>query len=99
MVVRRRLAAFEELLFFLFFVHFHRIHGVHRLHLFQLLWGDFRKMTDEVNELPVVSVVMPSGIAPRRHSGEANAVLDDGEQLTVAQILRALTAHVRRLWI
>src|ERR1700681_3784127 len=56
-------------------------------------------MADEMDELPVVLVLVACGIAPRRHPGETDAVPDDGEQLAIGEVLRASLAHVGRLWV
>src|SRR4029077_15896780 len=88
------LVTFEKLLLLLFFFHFRRIDRIPGLHLLEFLGRDLRKMADEVDQLPVVLVIVARGIAPRRHPGETNAVPDDGEQLSICQILRASLSHV-----
>src|SRR6266849_3351062 len=54
-------------------------------------------MTDEVNQLPVVGVVMTGWITPRRHAGQTYAVLDDRKRFPIGEILRPGPAHVGRL--
>src|SRR5262249_803637 len=90
-----RRTALHEFLFPLPLLHVRGAHRIHRLHLLDLGGRDFRQIADEVDELPRVGVVASRRIAPRRHARQANAVLDDCEQLAVGQILRARRAHVR----
>jgi hypothetical protein len=51
-------------------------------------------VADEANQVP--GVLLAVRLAERGHAGEADAVLDDVEQLAVAQQLRALGAQVGR---
>lgn len=47
---------------------------------------------DEEHQLPILLIVA----APSRHPGEANSILDDVEQLAVAEGLGRFAPHVRR---
>jgi len=50
-------------------------------------------MPYEHDELPAILVFLLR--APRRHSGQPNAIVDDVVDLSVGQILRLWQAHVR----
>src|ERR1700730_16600265 len=67
--------------------------AIQSFHLFELLRREFRKMPYEVHQLPRVFVF----VRPRRHPGEADSILDDGEEFAVAEPLRGTAAHIRRL--
>ncbi len=54
-------------------------------------------MPDEQDQFPAV-VVLYLG-APRRHSGEPNAIVDDVVDLSVREVLRRGQTHVRRFRI
>src|SRR5260221_6705385 len=49
-------------------------------------------MTYEQDELPVFLVVA----APAGHAGEADAVLDDVEELAIGELLSSCQSHIRR---
>src|SRR5262249_18239944 len=69
---------------------------IQRLHLGALGVAQARKVTDEVDQLPGGLRVVGPLLAPRRHAGEAHAVLDDVEELAVGERLRLRGAQVGR---
>src|SRR5882762_9015080 len=60
-------------------------------HQLELLFRELRQAPDEQDELPVVLVFA----APAGHAGEADAVLDDGKELAIGELLRFSLSHVR----
>src|SRR4051794_38840608 len=87
--------SFEKSLFFLFFLPFCRTLRVQSLHLFTLLELHVRQVPDEVNEFPRVPFIV-IGRAPSWHSSKADSVLDNVEQLAIAEVLSRRSSHVRR---
>jgi len=57
------------------------------------------KASNEEGKLPTVLVLLPVGVSLPGHSGEADAILDDGMNLTIREILRRGLAQVRGAWI
>src|SRR5262245_37552750 len=62
------------------------------VHELPLLRGQLREVSDEQHQLPVLVVVA----APTGHAGEADAVPDGVEQLSVGQRLRLPRAQIGR---
>src|SRR5437879_3717044 len=76
--------------------------GVALLHLRQFLVGDFRQLPDEHHEPPLIlfsMVAIETTTTPSRHAGEADAILDDREQLAIGEGLRPRLPQARQLWI
>src|SRR5438477_13166025 len=88
------LQKFFVLLLFLTFVRTDWIHPAHRI---ELLRRNVRQMADEQHQLPVVDLFVLA--APGWHSGHANTILDDVEDLAVGEPLALRTAHIGRFWI
>src|SRR5207253_4574721 len=78
-----------------FLLHIVGTDAIRSFHLFELLGREIRKMPNELNEFPCVVIL----VLPGRHSGEANAIPDDGEQFAVTESLRGSLSHVRRVRI
>ena len=68
---------------FLFFPDLCRRLRIQRVHARNLLLGHLRETPDEVDEPPALPLSFGGTISPGRHTGEANAMLDDGEQFAV----------------
>src|ERR1700722_8118838 len=70
------LTSIQELFLVLFFLQFFGTLWIQRLHLLQLLRSKLCQMAYESDQLPRVPLIV-AGSAPRGHSGQPNAVLDD----------------------
>src|SRR6266851_2195861 len=94
-----RLVALEELLVVLHLAPLLRALRVEAFHLQLLLWGELREVADERDQVPARALALLAAVSPGGHPGEANAVLDDVEQLTVRELLRLGQPQIRRPWI
>src|SRR5258708_34611153 len=101
MMMRRFLLhrmALQEVILFLFFFEIFRAFGVVAFHLHALLAAKLRQMTKESHQLP--TVLLRSGSAAKRgHPGETYSIFDNPEKFAVPELLRFLSAQVRRLGI
>src|SRR5258707_2880081 len=101
MMMRRFLLhrmALQEVILFLFFFEIFRAFGVVAFHLHALFVPKLRQMTKEAHQLP--TVLLRSGRAAKRgHPRETYSIFDDPEKFAVRELLRFLSAQVRRLGI
>src|SRR6266403_1536396 len=88
----------KKLVFFLLFHAVARALGIVLLHLYALLDRKLRQVPNEACQLPAILFrTVPA--AKCRHAREANAVLDNPENLAIRQLLCLRPPQVRRLWI
>src|SRR4051812_12785628 len=80
-------ATLEGLLVFLHLAPFRHAPRVHVLHLQLLLAREPRQVADEGDELPGLVLAVLASVAPARHARHPHAVLDDVEELAVAELL------------
>src|SRR5690349_1783070 len=71
--------------------------GIISLHVLQFLRRELGQVTDEMDEFPAVFVLLWLALAPSRHGGKADAVVNDEKQFTVGHGLRVGATQVRRL--
>jgi hypothetical protein len=90
----------QESLDFFFFLPVGWTYGNHSFHPVQLFSGHGREMADEVNEFPAILVVTFDGlVAEPGHPREPNAIVDDVEELTIAEVLGLRLSHIGRFRI
>src|SRR6185436_6224980 len=73
--------------------------GVVALHVLQFIRRKLGKVADEMDEFPAVLVFCRVALAPGRHGGKADAVVNDEKQFAVGHGLRIGKAQVRRLGV
>src|SRR5258708_8317655 len=90
--------ALQEVILFLFFFEIFRAFGVVAFHLHALLVAKLRQVANKAHQLP--TVLLRSGRAAKRgHPRETYSIFDDPEKFAVRELLRFLSAQVRRLGI
>src|SRR5258708_11267633 len=90
--------ALQEVILFLFFFEIFRALGVVAFHLHALLVAKLRQVANKAHQLP--TVLLRSGRAAKRgHPRETYSIFDDPEKFAVRELLRFLSAQVRRLGI
>src|SRR5258706_10633951 len=98
-MVTGTLVPFVELFVLLHLAPFLGALRVEPFHVQLLLAGELRKVADEGDQVPARALALLASVSPGGHAGEPNAVLDDVEQLTVGELLRARQPQIRRPWI
>src|SRR5215207_4419241 len=58
---------------------------IERFHSLNLVRCQLRQTPNEMHQPPAFALAFGRSVSPGRHSGQANPVLDDREQLTVSQ--------------
>ena len=89
----------QKLFYFFFFLHFLGTFGVELLHLFQFLLAELWQVADKMDQLPTILIFLRRVVSPRRHAGQAYAIVNDVEQLPIGERLCVSLAHVGRLGI
>ena len=69
---------------------------VERLHLVELIRRQLWEMANDVDQLPTVLVLRWVTLSPGRHRSEANAMVNDPENLTIRHRLSTGQSEVRR---
>src|SRR5712664_838973 len=90
--------ALQEVILFVFFFEIFRAFGVVALHLHALLVGELRQVANEAHQLPAI-LFRSVRAAKRGHPRETYSIFDNPEKFAVRELLRFLTAQVRRLGI
>src|SRR2546428_12768453 len=65
-------------------------------HFELLLRGQLRQVPDECHQLPVCALALLAAVAPGRPAGGPDSVLDDVEQVSIADALRRAPAQSGR---
>src|SRR5262249_4705411 len=95
LLVRRRTGVMsgEKEVVVLFLGELRRALRVERFHFLEMIRSELTELSDEMDELPRLHVVVAS-VAPRRHPRQSDAVLDDPVDLAVGEALRIGQPHV-----
>jgi hypothetical protein len=92
-----RLAA-QKVLLILLFIAIVRPLRIHALHIDAFLLRELRQVPNEKYQLPAV-ILRAVAAAKRRHSREANTILNDPENFAIRKILRLRLTQIGRLRI
>src|SRR5579862_5489854 len=64
---------------------FHLSFWIVGFHVLDFLWREMRQMADEQDQLPAFIILIQVRLAPRRHSGQRDAVANDVIEFAIAR--------------